>query len=73
MKKRFALLVGLIVISLFIFSCAPQMVYEAKDEDPMHRFPSSPPGDPTLGKVGGQWFMYYGQHTKGIYYAILEN
>ena len=50
----------------------PMMVYEAKDEDPMHRFPSSPPGDPTLGKVGEKWFMYYGQHTKGIFYATLE-
>ena len=51
----------------------PEMVYEAKDEDPMHRFPSSPPGDPTLGKVGSQWFMYYGQHTKGIFYATMES
>ena len=51
----------------------PVMVYEAKDEDPMHRFPSSPPGDPTFGKVGEKWFMYYGQHTKGIFYATLED
>lgn len=50
----------------------PVMVYEAKDEDPMHRFPSSPPGDPTLGKIGEKWFMYYGQHTRGIFYATLE-
>ncbi|MBS3131892.1 hypothetical protein J4212_05655 [Candidatus Woesearchaeota archaeon] len=50
----------------------PEMVYEAKDDDPMHRFPSSPPGDPTLGKVGDKWLMYYGQHTKGIFYAALE-
>jgi len=50
----------------------PQMVYEADGIDSMHRFPSSPPGDPTLGKIGGQWYMYYGQHTKGIYYAVLE-
>ncbi len=32
-------------------------------------FPPSPPSDPTLAKINGQWFMYYGQHTKGIYYA----
>ena len=51
----------------------PEMVYEAKKEDPMHRFPASPPGDPTLGKVEEKWYMYYGQHTKGIYYATLEN
>lgn len=50
----------------------PEMVYKAKKEDPMHRFPSSPPGDPTLGKVGGKWYMYYGQHTKGIFYATLD-
>jgi len=48
------------------------MVYEAKKENAMQRFPSSPPGDPTLGKVGDKWFMYYGQHTKGIFYASLE-
>lgn len=35
-------------------------------------FPDNPPGDPTLGKIGGKWFMYYGQHTQGIYYATLE-
>ncbi|MEK6900090.1 MAG: hypothetical protein AABX05_03115 [Nanoarchaeota archaeon] len=50
----------------------PKIVYQAKDEDPLHRFPSSPPGDPTLGKVENKWFMYYGQHTKGIFYAVLE-
>ena len=51
----------------------PVMVYEAKRENPMIRFPSSPPGDPTLGKVGEKWYMYYGQHTKGIFYATLED
>ena len=50
----------------------PAMVYEAKNENPMHRFPSSPPGDPTLGKIDDQWYMYYGQHTKGIFYTMLE-
>ncbi|MBI2008993.1 hypothetical protein HYS84_01105 [Candidatus Saccharibacteria bacterium] len=35
-------------------------------------FPENPPGDPTLLKVGGTWYMYYGQHTKGIYYATLK-
>ena len=49
-----------------------EMVYEAKKQDPMHRFPPSPPGDPTLGKIGNKWHMYYGQHTKGIFYATLE-
>jgi len=50
----------------------PVMVYEAKKDSPLARFPPSPPGDPTLGKVGETWYMYYGQHTKGIYYATLE-
>ena len=50
----------------------PVMVYEAKKENSLQRFPSSPPGDPTLGKIGNKWFMYYGQHTKGIYYATLK-
>ncbi len=33
---------------------------------------SSPPGDPTLEEINGKLFMYYGQHTKGIYYAVYE-
>lgn len=40
--------------------------------DPGKEFPMDPPGDPTLMKIGGKWHMYYGQHTKGIYYATLE-
>jgi len=51
----------------------PVMVYEAKKNSPLARFPPSPPGDPALGKVGDKWFMYYGQHTKGIFYATLED
>ena len=35
-------------------------------------FPPSPPGDPTLAKIGGVWNMYYGYHQKGIYRAILN-
>lgn len=35
-------------------------------------FPANPPSDPTLAKINGKWLMYYGQHTKGIYYAVLE-
>jgi len=35
-------------------------------------FPENPPGDPTLAKINGKWFMYYGQHTKGVYYTTLE-
>ncbi|MFA5926602.1 MAG: hypothetical protein WCT32_02065 [Patescibacteria group bacterium] len=32
----------------------------------------NPPGDPTLAKIGEKWFMYYGQHEKGIYYSTLK-
>jgi len=35
-------------------------------------FPAKPPADPTLVKIGETWFMYYGGHTEGIYYATLE-
>lgn len=38
-------------------------------KETMVRFPPNPPTDPTLIKIGGKWFMYFGQHTKGIYYA----
>lgn len=39
------------------------------NDNPLNQFPENPPGDPTLAKINGKWFMYYGQHTKGIYYA----
>lgn len=38
-------------------------------KETMVRFPPNPPTDPTFIKIGGKWFMYFGQHTKGIYYA----
>jgi len=38
-------------------------------KDSKVKFAPNPPGDPTLAKINGTWFMYYGQHTKGIYYA----
>ena len=50
----------------------PVLVYEAKDDNPLAKFPANPQGDPNLGKVSGKWLMYYSQHTKGIYYAVLE-
>jgi len=40
--------------------------------DPKNPFPPDPPGDPTLIRIGSEWFMYYGQHTEGIYYATLR-
>lgn len=40
--------------------------------DLMNQSYSSPPSDPTLAKINNKWFMYYGQHKKGIYYAVLK-
>lgn len=34
-------------------------------------FHGAPPGDPTLAKIGGTWYMYYGT-TNGINYATLS-
>ncbi|MBI2600035.1 hypothetical protein HYW43_03925 [Candidatus Daviesbacteria bacterium] len=39
------------------------------NKDSMAKFAPNPPSDPTLAKINGKWFMYFGQHTKGIYYA----
>ena len=55
------------------FSESEDAVFEfTTDSDPKKPFPENPPGDPTLAKINGKWFMYYGQHEKGIYYATLE-
>ena len=42
------------------------------NQDRMAKFSPNPPADPTLIEINGKWFMYYGQHTKGIYYATLK-
>ncbi len=42
------------------------------NKDAKMKFPQNPPGDPTLIKIGNTWFMYYGQHTKGIYYSLYK-
>ncbi len=42
------------------------------NKDKNVKFAPDPPCDPTIIKIDNQWFMFYGQHTKGIYYAILE-
>lgn len=34
--------------------------------------PNGPPCDPNVIKIGGKWFMYYGQFKVGISYATLE-
>lgn len=36
-------------------------------------YPPNPPGDPSIIKVEGTWFMYYGFHEQGIYYATLPD
>lgn len=53
------------------FSTEPTFDF-TNNSDPKIKFPSNPPGDPTLIKIGDNWFMYYGQHTKGIYRGVLE-
>jgi hypothetical protein len=42
------------------------------NSDPKKEFYENPPSDPTLIKISGKWFMYYGQHAEGIFYAILK-
>ena len=42
------------------------------NQNKMAKFAPNPPSDPTLAKINGKWFMYYGQHTKGIYYATIQ-
>ncbi len=49
----------------------PTLVYPAPNPD-NNAFPSNPPGDPSVIEIDGTLFMYYGYHTKGIYYAIRE-
>ncbi|MDP2720484.1 MAG: hypothetical protein Q8O75_00885 [bacterium] len=44
----------------------------ATSTDSRVMFPPNPPGDPTLIKIGDTWFMYYGQHEKGIFYTTLK-
>lgn len=38
-------------------------------------FMGQPPGDPTLARFGGGWFMFYGStgESSGIHYAVLGN
>lgn len=49
----------------------PEFVFYGPNFD-NNLFPSDPPGDPTLIKIGSAWNMYYGYHTKGIYRAVLN-
>lgn len=53
------------------FSQQPEFDF-AQATDSRVPFPPNPPSDPTLAKINSTWFLYYGQHTKGIYYATLD-
>jgi hypothetical protein len=53
------------------FSTASEFDYST-NADPKKEFYENPPSDPTLIKISGKWFMYYGQHAKGIFYAVLK-
>jgi hypothetical protein len=52
-----------------IFSDNPLFDYSNHPGQPMS---SDPPGDPSLVKIDNTWYMYFGLHTKGIYYATLN-
>ena len=55
-----------------VFSKKPVFDF-TNSSDSNRPFPENPPGDPTLAKINGKWFLYYGQHTKGIFYATLTS
>ena len=44
----------------------------SNSKDSKVKFAPNPPGDPTLVRIKDTWYMYYGQHKKGIYYAIYK-
>jgi len=54
-----------------VFSQTAQFDYTTSS-DSRNQFPINPPGDPTLTQINGTWFMYYGQHESGIYYATYK-
>ncbi len=50
----------------------PKFSWQLADKNnPNNAFGGIPPGDPTLLKVGKTWYMYFGKHPEGIYYAVL--
>lgn len=50
----------------------PQLTFSIASGSGNSDFPENPPGDPTLAKIKDKWYMYYGQHQKGIYRAVLK-
>lgn len=53
------------------FSSEATFDYTTNTDSKME-FYENPPSDPTLVKIGEKWLMYYGQHGKGIDYAVLK-
>lgn len=47
----------------------PEKVFALAESTPMNKFPANTPGDPVYAKFGSVWYMYYGQHQKGLSYA----
>lgn len=52
---------------------APEKIFARSTVNPQVKFPSDPAGDPAYAKFGDVWYMYYGLHEKGIYYATRSN
>lgn len=50
----------------------PVFTFSPVEHDPSRVYPAVGASDPTLLKIKGKWYMFYGQHTKGIFYTILE-
>ncbi|OGD61500.1 hypothetical protein A3A71_02650 [Candidatus Berkelbacteria bacterium RIFCSPLOWO2_01_FULL_50_28] len=48
---------------------APEKVFALAEATSMNKFPTPTPGDPVYAKFGSTWYMYYGLHQKGIYFA----
>jgi len=60
-----------VVFSDGVFSTLPIFDY-SNNTDSKNKFSPNPPSDPSLIKISESWFMYYGEHTKGIYYVKLQ-
>ena len=49
----------------------PTLAYAGEAKETAQGFTGAPPGDPTVAKIDGTWFMYYGDTgaNSGIHYA----
>lgn len=52
---------------------SPVLTFRGPNIDESKMYSPNPPSDPTLIKIKDIWYMYYGQHEKGIYFATLSN